>query len=192
MYSSPELNSPKEFGKADHRTDIFQIGTIFYELVTGVNPFDGDTPSQILTNILNKSDKPSALNPEASGLDEIIMKCLAKEKDKRYQSVSELQDDLITYLKAEYKKSFRKSKTSGNMRTSCLFCGDIVIKCIESRDIIETLKWVRVLEEYAKGDDTKDIKSIIKELIYRRDEGLEIGDELIEKIKIVVHHIQRR
>jgi serine/threonine protein kinase len=192
MYSAPELVSSEDFGKADARTDIFQVGIIFYELVTGKNPYDADTKKQILNNFLIKNPvKPSALNPKAAGLDGIIMKCLEKEKRARYQSASELQKDVAEYLKIEYKKS-------RNTKKSCLLHARIVMNCVEKWNLInkldttEVLKCVRELEEYAKDDDVKDIKNIIKELVHRSENSLKTTDELINKIEVVADHIQMR
>ncbi len=191
MYAAPELFSPEDFGKADCRTDIFQIGTIFYELVTGKNPFDGDTQQQILMNILmKKPKKPSEINPAAKELDVLILKCLEKKKENRYQNVSELQNALISYMKTEYKKSFTESKLRGDVKRSCFYCGELVKSSAKTRDMVETLKWINDFKDYAKGEDAKDIKNIINELVQRMENKLEITDELTGKIEVVVHHIQ--
>ncbi len=191
MYSAPELISPKRFGNRDERTDIFQIGTIFYELITGVHPFDGDTGEEIMMNILNETPKkPSEINPDAKKLDALIMKCLEKKKENRYQNVSELQNDLISFMKTEYKKSFTESKLRGDVKRSCFYCGELVKSSAKTRDMVETLKWINDFKDYAKGEDAKDIKNIINELVHRMENKLEITDELTGKIEVVVHHIQ--
>lgn len=96
QYAAPEQIS-QEFGKADERTDIYQLGTVFYELVTGNLPFKGET-SQIYDSILkNKPVKPSEINPESQKLEKIILKCLHKNKDNRYSSMDELIKDLDQY-----------------------------------------------------------------------------------------------
>ncbi|PKP58034.1 MAG: serine/threonine protein kinase, partial [Candidatus Altiarchaeales archaeon HGW-Altiarchaeales-2] len=193
MYAAPELISPRRFGKADCRTDIFQIGMIFYELITGVHPFDGDAQEEIMMNILEETPKkPSEINADVSVFDDIIMKCIEKKKEDRYLNVSELQNALISCMKTEYKKSLREGKSRGDIKRSCIYCGELVIYCAKSRDIIEILKWARDLEEYAKGEDAKDIENIINELVHRMENKLEITDELTGKIEVVVHHIQMR
>jgi len=106
-YASPEQISG-DF--KDERTDIFQLGIIFYELVTGELPFKGDNLVEIGMAIATKQPAlPSEINPEAKEVENIIMKCLEKDKEKRYQSVKELQEDLADYLKIEYTKSLRES-----------------------------------------------------------------------------------
>ncbi|MDF2958261.1 MAG: Serine/threonine protein kinase, partial [Candidatus Alkanophagales archaeon MCA70_species_1] len=111
LYAAPEHFS-KKFGKRDERTDIYQLGVIFYELVTGKLPFEGEDVAEISFSIINEEPTPpSEINPKSKGVEHIIMKCMAKRKEERYQSVDELIEDLAVYLKEEYKKSkdFRKS-----------------------------------------------------------------------------------
>lgn len=92
-YAAPEQIS-RDFGRADERTDIYQLGTVFYEMLTGHLPFVGEI-SQIYNSILtNKPSIPSETNSEAKDFDEIIMKCLKKDKNKRYVSMAEFIDDL--------------------------------------------------------------------------------------------------
>ena len=96
-YAAPEQIS-QEFGKADERTDIYQLGNVFYELVTGDLPFKGEL-SQIYSAILNNEPTvPSEMNPKAKEVDQIIMKCLSKNKSDRYSSMKELLQDLEKFL----------------------------------------------------------------------------------------------
>lgn len=96
QYAAPEQIS-HEFGKADERTDIYQLGTVFYELVTGILPFKGEM-SVIYGSILNTKPKnPSEINPESMDVEKIIMKCLNKDKNERYSSMDELISELEKY-----------------------------------------------------------------------------------------------
>ncbi len=88
FYAAPEQIKGE---KKDTRTDIWQLGVIFYELVTGELPFVGDNFVEMGIAIVSKQPlPPSEINPEVKELDPIIMKCLEKDKSKRYQSVEEL------------------------------------------------------------------------------------------------------
>jgi serine/threonine protein kinase len=92
-YAAPEQIS-QEFGKADERTDIYQLGNVFYELLTGRLPFEGEI-SEIYSSILNtQPPKPAEINPNARPVEKIIMKCLNKNKDERYPTMEELIKDL--------------------------------------------------------------------------------------------------
>ncbi|MFY9638521.1 MAG: DUF4350 domain-containing protein [Methanobacterium sp.] len=92
-YCAPEQIS-SEFGKADERTDIYQLGNVFYELLTGRLPFKGEL-SQIYSFILTTQPvNPVEINPNSKPVKDIIMKCLAKNKKDRYASMSELIKEL--------------------------------------------------------------------------------------------------
>ncbi|MGZ7095070.1 MAG: DUF4350 domain-containing protein [Methanobacterium sp.] len=99
-YCAPEQISV-EYGRADERTDIYQLGNIFYELITGRMPFEGNI-SQLYSSILtNKPVNPSKINSNAKPVDEIIMKCLSKNKEDRYSSMRVLIDELEKYRPAD-------------------------------------------------------------------------------------------
>lgn len=100
QYAAPEQIS-QESGKADERTDIYQLGVVFYELVTGEIPFKGEM-SELYSSILNIRPKPpSEINPDASMVEDIIMKCLSKNKEDRYSSMDELIEELEKFYKPE-------------------------------------------------------------------------------------------
>jgi hypothetical protein len=101
-YAAPEQVSPGKFGDTDQRTDIYQLGVVFYELVTGQSLFSGDDLVEVSTSITTASPAPpSTINKDACGLDAIILKCLAKKPEERYDSVRSLLDDLHAYLRQE-------------------------------------------------------------------------------------------
>jgi eukaryotic-like serine/threonine-protein kinase len=92
-YMSPEQARGKE---VDARSDIFSLGTVIYETVTGRKPFDGETPSDTLAAILN-FDPPSIADylPQAPPeLARILTKALRKDREERYQVVKDLLLDL--------------------------------------------------------------------------------------------------
>ncbi len=84
-------------GKAiDARTDVFALGVVAYELVTGIRPFESETLSNVLYKILNEEPpSPSEINGRCSPqLEAVIRKTMAKEPEDRYQSAEELLEDL--------------------------------------------------------------------------------------------------
>lgn len=98
MVGSPEYMAPEQVNgeKIDIRTDIYSVGIVLYEMLTGKPPFASDTLIAIAhKQIFELPTPPKDLNPEIPiWLDKIILKCLAKKPEDRYQNVRELISDL--------------------------------------------------------------------------------------------------
>lgn len=98
-YAAPEQVSPSEFGRTDERTDIYQLGVVFYELVTGTVPFGGESIVEVGNAILREPPiPPSEYNPEAEAVEKIILTCLEKAPDHRFQSAAEFLEAVRGYL----------------------------------------------------------------------------------------------
>ncbi len=98
VVGTPEYMSPEQVeGKAfDHRSDIYSFGVIMFEMVTGRTPFAADTPFVVaFKQQSEKPPRPEDLNPQTPPLlCDIILKCLEKDREKRYQSTEDLCRDL--------------------------------------------------------------------------------------------------
>ncbi len=97
-YMSPEQT---QGSGADHRTDLWALGVVLYEMVTGQQPFQGDYGQAIMYSILNEEPEPiTALRTGVPmEVEWIVNKCLAKAADKRYQSAGEVLVDLSAQSK---------------------------------------------------------------------------------------------
>jgi tRNA A-37 threonylcarbamoyl transferase component Bud32 len=95
QYSAPEQFDEDEYGRPDDKTDIYQLGAVFYEMYTGGPPFEGHA-SEVMHSVLNKKvTPPTEANPDLpSEIDNILLKALEKEKKDRYEDVVYLRDAL--------------------------------------------------------------------------------------------------
>ncbi len=88
FYSAPEQFDRKRFGKVDWQTDIFQLGVVFYEMLTGMNPFAEEDVASIMGKVIGfEPEHPSGINPLVPDiLDEVVMGALCKSKEERWSS----------------------------------------------------------------------------------------------------------
>ncbi len=94
-YASPEQVSPRTFGRPDARTDIYQLGVVMYEFLTGCQPFIGEGVGEVTSSIITFIPPlPSVSDSSLSPFDALIMKSLAKHPIDRYQAISDLICDL--------------------------------------------------------------------------------------------------
>jgi serine/threonine-protein kinase len=93
QYLSPEQ---ARGAPVDHRSDLYSLGIVLYELLTGAVPFTGDTPVEIAMKHLSKvPEPPSAKRPEIPrALDQVVLRALAKDSEDRYGSAEELDAEL--------------------------------------------------------------------------------------------------
>lgn len=101
VMGTPSYMSPEQVkGRpVDGRTDIFSLGVVFYEMLTGEKPFPGQTITTVIYKIVNEDPIPprqlnSSIHP---GLNDVVLRALAKEPEARYQTCRELLEDLRNY-----------------------------------------------------------------------------------------------
>jgi serine/threonine protein kinase len=92
-YAAPEQFSD-EFGTPDDLTDVYQLGAVFYALFTGQPPYKGP-PARTMHQVLEETPRPpSEIAAIPDGLDDVLLKALAKDKDQRYEDIVYLRDEL--------------------------------------------------------------------------------------------------
>ncbi len=97
-YISPEQ---AKGGKIDYRSDLYSLGVVMYEMLTGRPPFDGETPVSVAIQHINaKAVNPRVLNPQIPiGLEQITMRAMMADLDSRYENASLMLHDLDEFRK---------------------------------------------------------------------------------------------
>ena len=113
-YMSPEQARGQ---LTDSRTDLFSLGTLFYQMATGILPFQGDTAAVIYEAILNRDPAPILqVNPALpAGFARVVEKALEKDRNLRYQTATELKTDLLR-LKRDLDSGSKRTADSGESR----------------------------------------------------------------------------
>lgn len=141
-YMSPEQAIGR---KIDHRSDIFSLGVVMYEMLTARLPFDAESPTETIDHIIHAEPMAVArLNyavpPE---LDRIVRKCLEKDRERRYQSVRELLIDL---------RNLQRDSDSGAQPETAVARHTQVIGRKQSRRAIDSLAILPMTNESGDAD----------------------------------------
>lgn len=97
IMGTPAYMSPEQVtgGEVDSRSDLFSMGILLYLMLVGEKPFPGDTAAVMFKIVYEDPTMPSKMNPVlTSGHDYLVLRCLAKDRAKRYSTAREFLDDL--------------------------------------------------------------------------------------------------
>ena len=123
IIGSPTYMSPEQIQnvkKTDSRADIWSVGVILYELMSGTLPFRGETPGEIFVQIIEGQAIPlSKLRPEVpSALSDVVVRCLKRNVDERYENVVALAEALAPYAWYKHHESLARMRRAVGVRQS--------------------------------------------------------------------------
>jgi serine/threonine protein kinase len=178
-YAAPEIIRRR---KPDERTDIYQLGLIFYEMITGVNPFvegDGDIEDKILNHI---PDPPSKFRPEVEPLDDIIMRCLSKNPKER-PSLSEFREAIYDYMKKFHDVSLHLTKDYETMARKAV---RLAFYAAKQNDLKTALAEMEFALSKARVEIREDCNAIVERLRHMLKEGMNVTEELLMMIETLM------
>lgn len=104
LLGTPNYMSPEQatYSPVDHRTDIYSLGAVMYEMLTGRRPFVAENVEKLLEKIAHRAPKaPHEINPEIpEGLSAIVMRAMSKRPEKRYASAADMAEEIKRYVLA--------------------------------------------------------------------------------------------
>jgi eukaryotic-like serine/threonine-protein kinase len=163
-------------------TDIWQTGVIFYELVTGEMPFKGGNFIELLADITtNEPVLPSMRSDELQPLDGIIMQCLRKSPEERYQDILHLQDDTARYLIRVLNDRSALSISQDDLDSAAIFCSELLLISLKMKDYAGAYRYGSELMNYAKRAEKSAIGELEKKIqVHLKDESVSDPAELVE------------
>ncbi|HEU4719920.1 MAG TPA: serine/threonine-protein kinase [Gemmatimonadaceae bacterium] len=161
VYMSPEQITG---GKATASTDVFAVGAVLYELLTGLKPFDAETLQGLFYKILTEKPRPvrDLMPGLPSALDHIVEKAMAKEAPQRYQSALDMANDLSgvramlsgpgypssVSLSATVEHAIRKSKQAARVR---LIRRELIAGGVLAAMVIAAVVWAQLSRSGSSG-----------------------------------------
>jgi serine/threonine protein kinase len=136
-YAAPEQIAGRP---ADYKTDVYQLGIIFYEMVCGVNPFGHGSIIEIKNKTLNwNPDKLSQTCPELKSMDEMHLRCLAKDPNDR-PTIREFRKAIYVYMKEFHGESLHSIQEGNAQTNELLELAMLAAKQNETTDLRDTLE----------------------------------------------------
>ena len=132
VFGSPHYMSPEQcLGfMLDARSDIYSLGCLLYELLTGDPPFGGANPIQVVVKHINEEIEPfpSSLKRQklAGRLESVVMRCLEKDQVNRYQNVGDLIKDLVLVSQGKQPSKYKKTVKQKREFTKRQMIGTVV------------------------------------------------------------------
>ncbi|MBE7446438.1 MAG: protein kinase [Planctomycetia bacterium] len=183
-YTSPEQGLGKPL---DHRTDIYSLGIVFYQLLTNKLPFDAESAASVIyKHVHEEPEKPRKINPKISSQAEaIILKAIAKKPEDRYQDITEFRQALEAVLDTKSTEIAKKKKRFSYVTIAVsivLVIGGIVMYFL----LISSTESQRVIKLIAEADsigEKHDYKKCLEKLksAYNLCSSEEIADKIVER-----------
>lgn len=184
-YAAPEQITKS---KANKKTDVFQLGIIFYEMLTGDNPFAHGSLAEREERILNfVPDKPSRYSSQLEPLDDLVLSCLQKDPGER-PTIREIRESVYKYMKECHDISLHLSETIDTQVKILCQNAMLAAKQNDHAGCIITLK--SLMPKVSDGNRRESIQNLLGAMEYRQKEGMEIPDDILNDIDDLLRWVQ--
>ncbi|NOZ82973.1 MAG: protein kinase [Euryarchaeota archaeon] len=178
-YAAPEVLDPKSYGRKDARTDIYGLGVIFCELLTGKLPYRADSQAELIAAVLrtNLQAELPECTPEAAAYWELIARCISKRMEDRLKSVDEFLD-MLDRLNERVQKLIKLKKTIDELRDMLRGSeerGEHAVKLAEALGSLAVL--------YAESNRREELLQVMDELASLTEQHREEVMELRRRIE---------
>jgi serine/threonine protein kinase len=184
-YAAPEQITKN---KADKKTDVFQLGIIFYEMLSRDNPFAHGSRAERDEKILNLvPDEPSKYKPQLEPLDGLILSCLQKDPGER-PTIREIREAVYKYMKECHDISLHLSEPMDTQIKILCQHAMFAAKQNDHASCIVTLKSLR--SKVSDSARRESILNLIGQMEFRQKEGMEIPDDILNDIDALLRWVQ--
>jgi serine/threonine-protein kinase len=184
-YGAPEQILKKPL---DKRTDTFQLGVVFYEMLTGTNPFICGSVEEEDDRVLKHApDKPSGFDGDLEPLDDLVQSCVEKESGDR-PTMHEFREALSKYVKERYGLLLHVTE---NGTTKIQLLSEAVFWRAKQSDYTGCLQALRDLRACIAGSEAKKaVDGLVGAMEYRQRDRQEITDGVLDEVSAMLRQIE--
>jgi serine/threonine protein kinase/tetratricopeptide (TPR) repeat protein len=194
---TPSYMSPEQARAelVDARTDVFSVGAVLYELITGRMAFSGESPAVVFAGILGRTPAaPTVINPSVPpALERLIVKALEKDRELRYQSVADMRADLLR-LRRELDTGQLPAATQTDLRPAVRYFSSPLWVTAALVMLVAGLAAIGTLRRDASIAGSRDTRAMLAVLPFENlseDDGQEyFADGLTEEMTAQLGQLQ--
>ncbi len=181
-YSAPEQLK----GKADEKTDVYQLGLLLYEMLTGFNPFSSGDIQEVERRIMESTpDPPSKFVDGVEELDDLIMRCLSKNPDER-PSIREFRERIYEFMKKSYGVSLHLTR---DFRSYAKMCVELAFYSAKEGDLARCLAELKAAREKVGDREIREeLDKAIEMVEYMIRENVH-SEEFLRMLEVLVRRI---
>jgi serine/threonine protein kinase len=183
LYSAPEQIMPRKFGGVDEKTDIYLLGLVLYELLTGRKAL-GETMEEMIEAIAGRKEPDMSGVPEE--VAELLSRCLSVEKGKRPGSMGEVKGEIGRLLGMRVEEEYEESVRTSDGRAPYLL--------LELVEVSVRGEAMEDAERYAEelASECPEFKELVEEIRWRAEQGIGADQSFVSRIEKMKRKLRGR